>query len=169
MIILCGHIDISIGAALVLRDGAGKLAVAGLPLAVVFSVTILAGGFIGLVNGLLVPTVGYPPSLLHWGWRASLGESDPFYGGRWIYGLPPDCYQSPLRFDLDSVYGAFYIPVPIFVLIYWGLLFALWLKYSAKGIDSTRSVETPKRLAYSGISERQVTIQVFVMNGLLLG
>src|SRR5580693_8914112 len=55
MIILCGHIDISIGAALGLcATVAGKLAVAGVPLWIVFSATILTGGVIGLVNGLLV-------------------------------------------------------------------------------------------------------------------
>src|SRR6201998_4116844 len=48
MIILCGHIDISIGAAAgVCVSVAGKLATAGVPLWIVFPVTILTGGLIG--------------------------------------------------------------------------------------------------------------------------
>ena len=48
MIILCGHIDISIGAAAgVCVSVAGKLAIAGVPLWIVFPVTILTGGLIG--------------------------------------------------------------------------------------------------------------------------
>ncbi|MEA3163031.1 MAG: rhamnose transport system permease protein, partial [Verrucomicrobiota bacterium] len=55
MIILCGHIDISIGAAAgVCVSIAGKLATAGVPLWIVFPVTILAGGLIGVINGSLV-------------------------------------------------------------------------------------------------------------------
>src|SRR5260370_26905868 len=54
MVIICGHIDISIGAALGLcATVAGKLAVAGVPLGIVFAATILTGGVIRLVNGLL--------------------------------------------------------------------------------------------------------------------
>src|ERR1700740_655821 len=55
MIILCGHIDISIGAALGLcATVAAKLAVAGVPLWIVFAATIITGGLIGLANGVLV-------------------------------------------------------------------------------------------------------------------
>jgi len=67
------------------------------------------------------------------------------------------------------VYGAVYIPVPIFVLILLGIAFALWLKYSAKGRELYAVGGNAEAARLSGISERQVTIQVFVMNGLLVG
>ena len=76
MIILCGHIDISIGAALGLcATVAGKLAVAGVPLWIVFTATILTGGVIGLANGLLVAYCRIPAIV------ATLGMASILKGG----------------------------------------------------------------------------------------
>src|SRR6266481_1129867 len=172
MIILCGHIDISIGAALgVCATVAGKLAVAGVPLAVVFPATILAGGIIGLVNGLLVAYGRIPAIVTTLGMASILkGSLILSTGGRWIYGLPPGFAISRTSIPIwIPVYGAFYIPVPIFVLILLGIAFALWLKYSAKGREIYAVGGNAEAARLSGISERQVTIQVFVMNGLLVG
>src|SRR6266550_6735609 len=127
MIILCGHIDISIGAALgVCATVAGKLAVAGVPLVIVFPATILAGGIIGLINGLLVAYGRIPAIVTTLGMASILkGSLILSTGGRWIYGLPPG-----FAISRTSLLG---IPVPIFTLILFGVAFALWLKYSAKG------------------------------------
>ncbi len=163
MIILCGHIDISIGAALgVCATVAGKLAVAGVPLAIVFPATILAGGIIGLVNGLLVAYGRIPAIVTTLGMASILkGSLILSTGGRWIYGLPPG-----FAISRTSLLG---IPVPIFTLILFGVAFALWLKYSAKGRELYAVGGNAEAARLSGISERQVTIQVFVMNGLLVG
>jgi rhamnose transport system permease protein len=163
MIILCGHIDISIGAALgVCATVAGKLAVAGVPLAVVFPATILAGGIIGLINGLLVAYGRIPAIVTTLGMASILkGSLILSTGGRWIYGLPPG-----FSISRTSLFG---IPVPIFTLILFGVAFALWLKYSAKGRELYAVGGNAEAARLSGISERQVTIQVFVMNGLLVG
>lgn len=163
MIILCGHIDISIGAALgVCATVAGKLAVAGVPLAIVFPATILAGGIIGLVNGLLVAYGRIPAIVTTLGMASILkGSLILSTGGRWIYGLPPG-----FAISRTSLLG---IPVPIFTLILFGVAFALWLKYSAKGRELYAVGGNAEAARLSGISERQVTIQVFIMNGLLVG
>jgi len=163
MIILCGHIDISIGAALgVCATVAGKLAVAGVPLAIVFPATILAGGIIGLLNGLLVAYGRIPAIVTTLGMASILkGSLILSTGGRWIYGLPPG-----FAISRTSLLG---IPVPIFTLILFGVAFALWLKYSAKGRELYAVGGNAEAARLSGISERQVTIQVFIMNGLLVG
>jgi rhamnose transport system permease protein len=163
MIILCGHIDISIGAALgVCATVAGKLAVAGVPLAIVFPATILAGGIIGLVNGLLVAYGRIPAIVTTLGMASILkGSLILSTGGRWIYGLP-----AGFAISRTSLLG---IPVPIFTLILFGVAFALWLKYSAKGRELYAVGGNAEAARLSGISERQVTIQVFIMNGLLVG
>jgi len=163
MIILCGHIDISIGAALgVCATVAGKLAVAGVPLAIVFPATILAGGIIGLVNGLLVAYGRIPAIVTTLGMASILkGSLILSTGGRWIYGLPPG-----FAISRTLLLG---IPVPIFTLILFGVAFALWLKYSAKGRELYAVGGNAEAARLSGISERQVTIQVFIMNGLLVG
>jgi rhamnose transport system permease protein len=163
MIILCGHIDISIGAALgVCATVAGKLAVAGVPLAIVFPATILAGGIIGLANGLLVAYGRIPAIVTTLGMASILkGSLILSTGGRWIYGLPPGFAVSR-----TSILG---IPVPIFTVILFGVAFALWLKYSAKGRELYAVGGNAEAARLSGISERQVTVRVFVMNGLLVG
>jgi rhamnose transport system permease protein len=163
MIILCGHIDISIGAALgVCATVAGKLAVAGVPLAIVFPATILAGGIIGLANGLLVAYGRIPAIVTTLGMASILkGSLILSTGGRWIYGLPPGFAVSR-----TSLLG---IPVPIFTVILFGVAFALWLKYSAQGRELYAVGGNAEAARLSGISERQVTIRVFVMNGLLVG
>jgi rhamnose transport system permease protein len=163
MIILCGHIDISIGAALgVCATVAGKLAVAGVPLAIVFPATILAGGIVGLINGLLVAYGRIPAIVTTLGMASILkGSLILSTGGRWIYGLPPG-----FAISRTALLG---IPIPIFTLILFGIAFALWLKYSAKGRELYAVGGNAEAARLSGISERQVTIQVFIMNGLLVG
>jgi rhamnose transport system permease protein len=163
MIILCGHIDISIGAALgVCATVAGKLAVAGVPLTVVFPATIVAGGIIGLVNGLLVAYGRIPAIVTTLGMASILkGSLILSTGGKWIYGLPPG-----FAISRTSILG---IPVPICTLVVFGFAFALWLKYSAQGRELYAVGGNAEAARLSGISERQVTIRVFILNGLLVG
>ena len=122
MIILCGHIDISIGAALGLcATVAGKLAVAGVPLWIVFTATILTGGVIGLANGLLVAYCRIPAIVATLGMASILkGGLILSTGGIWIYGLPPGFGISRLLIS-----G---IPLPICALVLFGVIFSIWLK-----------------------------------------
>src|SRR5215469_18369244 len=111
MVILCGHIDISVGAALgVCATVAGELAVAHIPLYIVFPLTILTGGLIGLINGLLV-AYGRIPAIV-----TTLGMASILKGGlilatsgKWIYDLPPGFFLSR-----QHVLGR---PVPILTLL----------------------------------------------------
>ena len=108
MVILCGHIDISVGAALgICATVAGELAVAHQPMYLVFPVTILTGGVIGLLNGVLIAYGRIPAIVTTLGMASILkGGLILATGGRWIYGLPPD-----FSISREHVLG---IPVPIF-------------------------------------------------------
>jgi rhamnose transport system permease protein len=163
MIILCGHIDISIGAALGLcATVAGKLAVAGVPLGIVFTATILTGGLIGLVNGLLVAYCRIPAIVTTLGMASILkGGLILSTGGIWIYGLPPGFGISRLL-----IMG---IPLPICALILFGVVFSVWLKYSAAGRQIYEVGGNAEAARLSGIPVRAVTLSVFVVNGLLVG
>jgi rhamnose transport system permease protein len=163
MIILCGHIDISIGAALGLcATVAGKLAVAGVPLGIVFTATILTGGVIGLVNGLLVAYCRIPAIVTTLGMASILkGGLILTTGGIWIYGLPPGFGISRL-----VLIG---IPLPICALVLFGVVFAAWLRYSAGGRQIYAVGGNAEAARLSGIPVRKVTLGVFVMNGLLVG
>ncbi len=163
MVIICGHIDISIGAALGLcATVAGKLAVAGVPLGIVFAATIVAGGVIGLVNGLLVAYCRIPAIVTTLGMASILkGGLILTTGGIWIYGLPPGFGIS--RQLIVSV------PVPICALIVLGIAFSLWLKYSAAGREIYAVGGNAEAARLSGLPVRRVTLGVFVLNGLLVG
>jgi len=163
MIILCGHIDISIGAALGLcATVAGKLAVAGVPLWIVFTATVLTGGVIGLMNGLLVAYCRIPAIVATLGMASILkGGLILSTGGIWIYGLPPG-----FGISRQLILG---IPVPICALVLFGIVFSIWLKYSAAGRQIYAVGGNAEAARLSGIPVRNVTLGVFVLNGLLVG
>jgi rhamnose transport system permease protein len=163
MVIICGHIDISIGAALGLcATVAGKLAVAGVPLGIVFAATILTGGVIGLVNGLLVAYCRIPAIVTTLGMASILkGGLILTTGGIWIYGLPPG-FGISRQLILS-------IPVPICALIVLGMAFSFCLKYSAAGREIYAVGGNAEAARLSGLPVRRVTLGVFVLNGLLVG
>ena len=163
LVILCGHIDISVGAAVGLcATVAGKLAVAGVPLPIVFLTAILAGGLIGLVNGLFVAYARIPAIVVTLGTASILkGGLILVTGGRWIYGLPQG-------FDL-SHHSWLGIPVPIFALLVFGIGFSLWLRYTMPGRKIYAVGGNAEAARLSGISERHVTLGVFTLHGLLVG
>jgi rhamnose transport system permease protein len=163
MVIICGHIDISVGAALGLcATVAGKLAVAGVPLGIVFAATILTGGVIGLANGLLVAYCRIPAIVTTLGMASILkGGLILTTGGIWIYGLPPG-FGISRQFILS-------VPVPICALVVLGIAFSLWLKYSAAGREIYAVGGNAEAARLSGLPVRRVTLGVFVLNGLLVG
>ncbi len=163
MIILCGHIDISIGAALGLcATVAGKMAVAGVPLWIVFTATIFTGGIIGLANGLLVAYCRIPAIVATLGMASILkGGLILSTGGIWIYGLPPG-----FGISRRLIMG---IPLPICALLLLGAVFSIWLKYSAAGRQIYAVGGNAEAARLSGIPVRNVTLGVFVLNGFLVG
>jgi rhamnose transport system permease protein len=163
MVILCGHIDISVGAALgVCATVAGQLAVAHQPMYVVFPVTILTGGVIGLLNGVLIAYGRIPAIVTTLGMASILkGGLILSTGGKWIYGLPPE-----FGISREHISG---IPVPIFAMILFGALFSIWLKFFATGREPYAVGGNAEAARLSGISQRKVTIRVFFLNGLLVG
>ena len=163
MIILCGHIDISIGATVgVCATVAGKLAVVGVPLGIVFPVTILTGGLIGLINGLLVAYGRIPAIVTTLGMASILkGGLILLTGGQWIYGLPPG-----FGISRGFILG---VPIPICAMLLFGAIFSIWLKYSASGRQLYAVGGNAEAARLSGISDQKVTVRVFVLNGLLVG
>jgi rhamnose transport system permease protein len=163
LIILCGHIDISIGAAVgVCATVAGRLAVAGVPLGLVFLATICTGALIGLINGLLVAYGRIPAIVTTLGMASILkGGLILSTGGAWIYGLPPG-----FGLSRQNILG---VPVPICGLLFFAVVFAIWLKFFAAGRELYAVGGNAEAARLSGISERKVTLRVFVLNGILVG
>jgi ABC-type xylose transport system permease subunit len=131
-------------------------------LPIVFLTTILVGGLIGLINGLLVSYVRIPAIVVTLGTASILkGGLILVTGGRWIYGLPQG-------FDL-SHQTWFGVPVPIFALVVFSIGFSLWLRYTSAGRKIYAVGGNAEAARLSGISERHVTLGVFALNGLLVG
>src|SRR5260370_20653782 len=130
MVILCGHIDISVGAALgICATVAGQLAVAHQPMYLVFPVTILTGGLIGLINGVLVAYGRIPAIVTTLGMASILkGGLILSTGGDWGYCLPPQ-----LRITREHLLG---IPGPIFALVLFGALFSILRKFFSSGLET---------------------------------
>jgi len=61
------------------------------------------------------------------------------------------------------------IPLPICALVLLGVVFSIWLKYSAAGRQIYAVGGNAEAARLSGIPVRKVTLGVFVMNGLLVG
>ena len=164
MVILCGHIDISIDAALGLcATVAGQLAVHQVPMPIVVGCTILVGGAIGLINGCLI-SFGRIPAIVTTLGMASILKGGLLLvtGGKWIHGdLPPGFHLSR-----ESILG---MPVPILSLLIFGIIFSIWLKFFASGRELYAVGGNAEAARLSGISERGVTLRVFVLNGLLVG
>ena len=163
LVILCGHIDISVGAALgICATVAGKLAVAHQPMYMVVPVTILTGGLIGLINGFLIAYGRIPAIVTTLGMASILkGSLILSTGGKWIYGLPPE-FGLSRQFILG-------IPVPICALLIFGILFSIWLKFFASGREPYAVGGNAEAARLSGISAQGVTLRVFFLNGLLVG
>ncbi len=163
MVIMCGHIDISLGAIVgVCATIAGRLAVAGTPLPVVFAATILTGVLLGLINGCLVAFLRIPAIVVTLAMASILkGALILATGGRWIYGLPSNFGLAHERW--------LGVPVPIFTLLVLGAAFSFWLRYSGRGREIYATGGNAEAARLAGISARAVTVRVFALNGLLLG
>ena len=163
MVIICGHIDISLGAIVgVCATVAGRMAVAEVPLPIVFATTILVGVALGTLNGCLVAFLRLPAIVVTLAMASILkGALILKTGGKWIYGLPAN-------FGLAHAV-VFGVPVAILTLLVLGVGFTLWLRYTVRGREIYAVGGNAEAARLGGISARGVTIRVFALNGLLLG
>jgi len=167
IVILAGHIDISVGSLIgLLATLSGQLALGAAegnyPLWLAFILPIFAGMLVGAVNGFLVAYLRIPSIVVTLGMLSILkGGLILWTSGEWIYNLP-DSYQ----FAQESIFG---IRVPIYFMFGIMLITGFWLRYTNSG-RAVYAVGGNKQAAkLTGISERNVVMSVFVINGALVG
>jgi ribose/xylose/arabinose/galactoside ABC-type transport system permease subunit len=167
MVIISGNIDISVGSLIgLLATIAGRLAVGaeagGYPLIVAFIVPLIAGVLISGINGFFVAYLRVPSIVVTLGMLSILkGGLILWTGGEWIYNLPPGfqiAQQKPLG-----------IPLPIYLMVTFTVLAALWLRYSPTGRAIYAVGGNREAARLSGISERAVIMRVFMINGFMVG
>lgn len=167
MVIITGNIDISVGSMIgLLATISGQLAInagpSGFPLWFSWVVPIIVGGLIGAVVGFLVAYLRIPAIVVTLGMMSILkGGLILWTGGAWIYNLPPD-----FQIAQKDLLG---IPAPVYFMVILTILAAIWMRYSATGRAIYAVGGNKEAARLSGISQRAVLMQVFIINGLMVG
>ena len=164
MVIISGNIDISVGSLIgLLATIAGKIATDGdFPLWMAYVVPVIVGALAGAVNGFLVAYLGIPAIVVTLGMMSVLkGGLILWTSGRWIYDLP-----SGFKLAQWDLLG---IPVPVLLMIFLAIAFALWMRYSNTGraIYAVGGNAEAARLA--GISKRRTLMTIFILHGVTTG
>lgn len=163
MVILVRQIDISVGSQFsVCSVVAGVLAAAGWPLATVVPVAVLAGGSLGLVNGLLVAWLGLPSIVVTLATLVALRQGLNLVRQGEFVNLP----ERIQWLGMPQAQGQWLLitgAVALLALLAWGLRhLAVGRWVYAVGSDAEAA-----RLA--GIRPRVVTLATFVLMGALTG
>ena len=163
MVILVRQIDISVGSQFsVCSVVAGVLAAAGWPLATVVPVAVLAGGSLGLVNGLLVAWLGLPSIVVTLATLVALRQGLNLVRQGEFVNLP----ERIQWLGLPQAQGQWLLitgAVALLAMLAWGLRhLAVGRWVYAVGSDAEAA-----RLA--GIRPRVVTLATFVLMGALTG
>jgi rhamnose transport system permease protein len=164
LVILCRHIDISIGSIFsICGVVAGLLSRAGLNIAIVVVGTLVAGSSLGAVNGVLVARMGLPSIVVTLAtlviWRESLRYARE---GEFVRNLPPGFQW----FGVGQGVGQWLcvaIALCVFVAFAWGL------RYLSIGRAIYATGSDPEAARLAGIQPHRVVFGVFVATGMLAG
>jgi rhamnose transport system permease protein len=164
LVILTGHIDISIGSMFACcAVASGVLAKTGMPMPAVLAVSCALGAALGLVNGLLVARVRIPSIVVTLATMIALREGLRWATeGAWIQDLPLD-YQ--WLGTSAAVYP--WLVLAVVVALQAAFDWALHRLPVARAVYATGSSAHAARLA--GIRVEAVTAAVFTVSGVLVG
>jgi rhamnose transport system permease protein len=164
MVILVGQIDISVGSQFAIAAVVtGLIARAGAPTFVAVMSGAVAGGLMGLCNGVLVARFGIPSIVVTLATMVALRDGLRWTTqGRWVQDLPPNFQWAGLGQSSGE----------ILLLVITGILvlafaWALANLRAGRTLYATGSDKEAARLA--GISPPRVICWVFVLTGLLTG
>ena len=163
MIIITGHIDVSVGALIgVLATISGTLAVSGYPIWVAWIAPVFIGAAINAVTGALVASGRIPSIVVTLGMLSILRGGLVFVtGGAWINNLPPEFQLAQLR-----LLG---IPAPVWFMILFTVLAFLWMSYSEFGRSLYAMGGNSEAARAAGIPIERRTVQVFMIHGAIAG
>ena len=163
MIIITGHIDVSVGALIgVLATISGTLAVSGYPIWVAWTAPILIGAAVNGVVGALVAYGRLPSIVVTLGMLSILrGGLVSVTGGAWINNLPPAFQLAQARW--------FGVPAPIWFMVILTILAFLWMKNTAFGRSLYAIGGNAEAARAAGIPVERRTVQVFMIHGAFAG
>jgi len=164
LVILCGGLDLSIGANVAMSAclAATVMKATGSPLAGC-AAGLASGLLVGAINGLLVTRVRVPPFIATYGTLWILhGLTYWFMAGDTIHGFPP-----AFRF-LGSGYWLG-VPVPVFLMIGVLALGTLFLQYTTMGQEIYATGSNTEAAALSGVPVLNRRLLVYVVSGGMAG
>lgn len=164
MVIVSGNIDISVGSLIgVLATISGALAVAGLPMILVWLTPLVIGVLVMTLQGAIIAALRIPSIVVTLGMLSILkGGLISVTGGRWITDLPQAFHLADIE-----LFGI--LPMPVLIMVMATILAALWMRYSANGraIYATGGNAEAARLC--GVSPPLTVVMVFALHGLFAG
>lgn len=163
LVIISGHIDVSIGALIgVLATISGLLVTHGYPVWFSWLAPIAVGCLINTALGILIGYLRVPSIIATLGMLSILrGLLITVTGGAWISGLPP-AFQLA-QFKLMGV------PSPIVFMVILTLLVAFAMRTTAFGRAIYAVGGNPDAAEAVGISHRAMTVKVFAIHGVFAG
>lgn len=159
MIIICGHIDVSVGALIgVLAMVSGSLAVGGQPPWVAWLAPIAMGVAVNALMGALVAYGRIPSIVVTLGMLSILkGGLIAVTAGVWITNLPPDFLVSQFRW-----WG---MPSAVWIMGVLTVLAALWLHSSALARSFYAIGSNPEAAKVAGIQAAPRVVAAFAIHG----
>lgn len=163
MVIITGNIDISVGSLVgLLAVVSGRLAVAGAPIIVAWLVPLILGALVGALIGFTVAYLRVPSIVVTLGMLSILkGILILWTNGERVTDLPEGFFLAQMR-PAD-------IPMPIYFMIILTIIAAIWMRYSGVGRSFYAVGGNAEAARLSGISEKRVIMQVFIINGMFVG
>ncbi|MAU13692.1 MAG: sugar transporter [Anaerolineaceae bacterium] len=163
MVIITGNIDISVGSLIgLLAVICGRLAVAGAPIWLAWLAPLLVGAAVGALIGFLVAYMRIPSIVVTLGMLSILkGILIIWTNGERVTDMPEGFFLAQMR--------PLGIPMPIWFMIVLTILAALWMRYSGLGRSLYAVGGNAEAARLSGISQKRVVLQVFIINGIFVG
>lgn len=163
MVIISGHIDVSVGALIgVLATLSGLLVTNGYPVWLAWLLPILAGGLVNAGLGALIAYLKVPSIIATLAMLSILrGGLITFTGGAWISGLPPEFQLAQFR-----LLG---VPSPVWFMVGMTIAAAFFLRSTAFGRSIYAVGGNGEAAEASGIPYKTTIVKVFAIHGLIAG
>ncbi|KTR05374.1 sugar transporter [Aureimonas ureilytica] len=163
MVIISGHIDVSVGALIgVLATVSGLLVTNGYPVWVAWLLPVLIGGAVNALLGAVIAYLKVPSIIATLAMLSILrGGLITATGGAWISGLPPEFQLAQFRL--------FDIPSPVWFMVVMTIVAAFLLRSTAFGRSIYAVGGNGEAAEAEGIPYNRTIVKVFTIHGMIAG
>jgi ribose transport system permease protein len=164
-VIIAGQIDLSVGSIVGLSGIFCTMAIAKyhMPVGVGILAAVLAGGVMGLLNGLLITVIRIPALI------ATLGTLTIFRGVTFIISKGQPIYALPESFLFLGRGYIESIPVPVLIMVVFVVLFFIIQKSTSFSVYIYAIGGNRIATRLSGINDKRYINLIFIISGLLTG